>query len=48
MLEAVRDRSSTIDLPQVNRVLMQPHLSSSRMRDYDMTSWRAERDVQAS
>lgn len=30
MLEAVRDRTTTVDLEQVNRVLMQPHWRSER------------------
>lgn len=30
MMEAVRDRTKTIDLPQVNRVLLQPHWRRER------------------
>lgn len=30
LLEAVRDRTTTVDLPQINRVLMQPHWRSER------------------
>ena len=31
LLEAVRDRKRTVDLPQVNRVLMQPHWRTERV-----------------
>ena len=30
LLEAVRDRTKTVDLKQVNRVLLQPHWRESR------------------
>jgi hypothetical protein len=30
MMEAVRDRTKTVDLPQVNRVLLQPHWRRER------------------